>query len=67
MMTDQEIESLTVNGVTPPNLARLMSEDCTKEELQAALVKLICMFNLHTADCKQALDKKQNKPWRASF
>ena len=69
-----EVTGTVVNGVTSPSLEYLMSNKCTKAELQAALVQLIQIVNLNQIEFRKwanlvddKLSQKQNKQWRATM
>ena len=70
----EEVRGTVVNGTPAPSLERLMSNKCTKAELQAALVQLIHITNMNQIEYKKwadqvesTLTKKQDRPWRASM
>lgn len=53
--------------VKAPTLAELKSRPCTLEELQAALVYLIDLYNEQGKIMQEAIHKKQDKEWRATI
>lgn len=68
-----EVRDTVVNGTKSPSLEKLMTANCTKAELQAALVQLIQIVNNNELEYKKwadsvdtKLDKKQDKQWRAT-
>ncbi len=50
-----------------PKLAELKSRECTVEELQAALVLLIDLYNKQGKWMADEIAKKQDREWRATI
>ncbi len=50
-----------------PTLEELLSRPCTVEELQAALVNLIELYNKQGQKMEAAINGKQSKEWRATM
>lgn len=50
-----------------PTLEELRSRQCSLEEIQAMLVKLIDLYNAHVKTTNEAINRKQDKPWRATI
>lgn len=48
-----EIKGTEVNGETAPTLEQLKNGNCTKKQLQAALVQLITIVNLNEEQFRQ--------------
>jgi len=53
--------------VVAPKLAELKSRSCTLEELQAALVELIELYNEQGMLMNEAINRKQPREWRATI
>lgn len=56
-----------VLGATAPTLAELKSRPCTLEELQAAIVHLIERHNEQGKLMEAAINRKQDRLWRATL
>jgi len=56
-----------MSKVQPPTLYELQSRPCNLEELQAALVQLIVLHNEQGQRMEAAINRKQDKEWRASI
>lgn len=54
-------------GTKVPKLKELQERQCTIEELQAALVNLIELYNEQGKLMQAAINRKQNKEWRADI
>lgn len=70
----EEVRGTVICGTTAPSLEHLMSNKCTKAELQAALVQLIQIVNMNQMEYKKwadqveaTLSRKQDRQWRASM
>jgi hypothetical protein len=50
-----------------PSLEELRSRQCTLEELQAAMVKFIDLYNEQGRRVQDAINKKQDREWRATM
>lgn len=50
-----------------PTLEELKTKPCTLEELQAALVNLIELYNKQGKLMSDAINNKQDRPWRATI
>lgn len=50
-----------------PKLKELKERPCTLEELQAALVKLIELHNKQGKVMEEAINRKQDREWRAGI
>lgn len=69
---DERIDSLQkIDGNAalpqPPKLAELKSRPCSLEELQAALVNLIELYNKQGEVMNAAINRKQDREWRATL
>jgi hypothetical protein len=53
--------------VKAPELNELKSRPCTLEEIQAALVKLIELYNEQGKLMNKAINRKQDREWRATI
>lgn len=53
--------------IPPPKLSELKSRPCSLEELQAALVELIELYNQQGKVMNDAINRKQDKEWRATL
>jgi hypothetical protein len=53
--------------IEAPKLAELKSRPCSLEELQAVLVKLIELYNEQGKIMNAAINRKQDKEWRATI
>lgn len=69
-----EIKGTVANGEVAPTLEQLKTGNCTKKQLQAAVVQLIEIVNMNQVQFKKWADgieaglaKKQDRPWRASM
>lgn len=51
----------------PPSLVEMKTRVCSVEELQAALIKLIDLYNEQALVMEAAINRKQNQEWRASL
>ena len=63
-------ETMTENNaalIAAPKLAELKSRPCTLEELQAALVNLIELYNKQGEAMNAAINRKQDREWRATI
>lgn len=54
-------------GVRVPTLKEMQTRPCTVEELQAALVNLIELYNAQGAKMEAAINGKQPTEWRATI
>lgn len=54
-------------GLPPLKLSELKSRPCSLEELQAALVELIELYNQQGKVMNDAINRKQDKEWRATL
>lgn len=50
-----------------PTLEELKSRPCSLEELQSVLVKFIEAYNKQGKAINDAINRKQDKPWRATI
>lgn len=50
-----------------PKLAELKSRECTLPELQAALIFLIEQYNEQGQRMEAAINRKQDREWRATL
>jgi hypothetical protein len=57
----------TAGPVIAPKLAELKSRPCSLEELQAALVQLIELYNEQGKVMNAAINRKEDKVWRATM
>lgn len=53
--------------VTAPTLKELKERQCTLEELQAFLIKLTELYNEQGKRMNEAINRKQDRPWRATI
>ena len=51
----------------PPKLEELRSRPCTLEELQAAFVNLVDLYNEQGKVMEAAINRKQDREWRATI
>jgi hypothetical protein len=56
-----------IEEIIAPTLKELKSRPCSLEELQAALVQLIDMYNDSRIKFSNALNKKEDHKWRATI
>lgn len=57
----------TAEPVVAPKLAELKSRPCSLEELQAALVQLIELYNEQGEVMEAAINRKENREWRSTM
>lgn len=57
----------TATPVVAPKLSELKSRPCSLEELQAALVQLIELYNEQGAVMEAAINRKENREWRSTM
>jgi hypothetical protein len=50
-----------------PKLSELKSRPCTLEELQAALVELIELYNAQCKLMSDAINRKEDRKWQATL
>ncbi len=50
-----------------PSLSDLKTRPCSLEELQAALVKLIDLYNVQGSVMNKAINAKQDRVWQATL
>ena len=53
--------------VIAPKLSELKTRPCSVEELQAALVQLIDLYNEQGELMQAAINRKQDREWRATL
>lgn len=63
MTTDRELLGLA----SAPKLAELKSRPCSLAELQAAMVNLIELYNAQGEAMNAAINRKQDREWRATL
>lgn len=51
----------------PPKLEDIRSRPCTLEELQAAFVNLVDLYNEQGKRMEAAINRKQDREWRATL
>ena len=56
-----------VEQVNTPSLDELRNRPCSLAEVQAMLVKLIDLYNAQGKAMNEAINRKQDKPWRATI
>jgi hypothetical protein len=54
-------------GTKVPKLKELQTRQCTLEELQAALVNLIELYNDQGRAMQDAINRKEDREWRATI
>jgi hypothetical protein len=67
-LPDQTTDQKAGVGRVPPlKLSELKSRPCSLEELQAALVEMIELYNQQGKVMNDAINRKQDKEWRATL
>lgn len=67
MVKNVEVHGTETLGVIAPRLAELKSRPCSLEELQAALVQIIEIFNDSQAEFGKLADRVALKKWQATL
>jgi hypothetical protein len=63
----QGVHDMSFNLPERPVLADLKSKECSPAELQAALVYLIELYNEQGKKLEAAINRKQDREWRATI